>query len=78
MQQYLFLPVAQRLYSEDLGSYQTFGIRAFSAGADVRREAAFVPDVSIDEAFVCALARRCTVLGLSPEHLWDVVRDALA
>lgn len=60
-------------YSEDAGSYRTFGICALRDGDCAAR----VADVSLDPDFVAQLARRCTRSGLDPLHLPDVVEDAL-
>lgn len=38
----------------------------------------FISDVSLDRAFVEALARRCTAAQLDPCHLLDVVEDAIS
>lgn len=37
-----------------------------------------ISDVSLDRAFVEALARRCTAAQLDPCHLLDVVEDAIS
>lgn len=41
------------------------------------RSVAVIPDVSQDQLFVDRLAEKCTREELSPDHLLDVVLDAL-
>lgn len=47
------------------------------AGGDGRGHSAAVVHISCDREFVARLAERCTRGQLSPEHLMDVVQDAL-
>ncbi len=44
---------------------------------DDKGNAAVVPDISCDKAFVTRLAERCERGLLAPEQLLDVVMDAL-
>ncbi len=67
--------VEEQRYSPELSAYQSYGIAAIQA--EQNRRAAYVPDVSINRAFVSRLAKRCTDGKLSPIHLRDVVMDAL-
>ena len=77
MKQYLYIAVKELLYSDDLGEYTTYGIRALEYREGSLRETAFVSDVSVNHAFVKKLAADCTKHQLSPLHLLDVVLDRL-
>jgi len=70
-----YIVVGERRYSPELGVYRSYGILAVRA--DQKRRAAYVPDVSVDRAFVSRLAERCTNGQLSPIQLRDAVMDAL-
>ena len=65
---YTYRVVCQKLSAPELGPYITYGILA----------ARDLCDVSLDRAFVEALARRCTAAQLDPCHLLDVVEDAIS
>ena len=69
--------VKQRLYSADLGVYDTYGIIALEHNGAEWRECAFVSDVSVDPALAKRIAYDCTRYKLSPIHLFDVVCDYL-
>ena len=69
---YTYRVVCQKLSAPELGSYTTYGILA------AREVVQFISDVSLDRAFVEALARRCTAAQLDPCHLLDVVEDAIS
>lgn len=70
---YRYKTVKERLTHPDLGTYVSYGIRAYDDGV----VAAFVSDVSTDKHFVKELARKFTESQLSPCHLADVVTDAI-
>lgn len=46
-------------------------------GEDGRGHSTAVENISCDREFVARLAERCTRGQLAPEHLMDVVQDAL-
>ena len=72
-----YCAVRQRLFSEELGWYVTYGLRVLRARASVWADVAFVPDVSCNEAVAARIARQCTRRQLHPIHLLDVILDAL-
>lgn len=71
----LYIPIKQHLYQEALGHYSSYGIAVcrFPPG----RGGGLVPDVSPQLRFALCLALRCTLGGLDPAQLPDVVEDAL-
>ncbi len=71
----LYKTFEQRLFLEDWGYYQTYGIQCCSASTG--EVLAVIQDISTDRKFVTQLAKRCTRGQLSPLHFWDVVLDAL-
>lgn len=71
---YEYLPVEERLTSEDGEDYVSYGISA----RDAEKEIAFISDVSTNAEEVARLAKLCTERKLSPEHLRDVIEDFLA
>ena len=78
---FVYLTFRHSVRPEGGQDFPTFGIRCWKLGG----AAGAVPvvcgqvcDVSPNEAFVKALAGRCTREGLEPCHLPCVVEDALA
>ena len=71
---FLFLPVEQRLFSDDLGSYISFGIAVLD-GND--RTVFSVSDISTDKLLVADLCDHCNRFKLDPIHLFDVISDIL-
>ena len=67
-----------RCLSKELGPYTTYGILAARDLRGCQQVVQFISDVSLDRAFVEALARRCTAAQLDPCHLLDVVEDAIS
>ena len=68
-----YLPFLERLTSEELGEYTSYGIRAIRDGEVI----AAVSDVTADRVAAERLARLCTENGLSAEQLFDVIEDFL-
>lgn len=59
-------PVKERLYSDELGNYEAYGIRVIT-------EIATVSDVSQDGEQVDELCRQFNEQGISPLRLLDVI-----
>lgn len=53
----------------------SYGILAQRQTSQGWEAVAVAGDVSCDQAFVCALAEKCTAEQLEPLHLADVVQD---
>jgi len=70
---YNYIAVEEQLEHPDIGTYTSYGIKAMRENEDI----AFISDVSVNKAFVEALARCCTDLQLDPIHLFDVVEDVI-
>ena len=70
-QVYHYSVIEERLYTEELGEYTSFGLLV-SGAQDLR-----FSDVSPDREFVSALATRFNELQLSPTHLSEVIQDLL-
>lgn len=68
-----YFPFREELYSEELGRYESYGIRVVRHGRVVLR----LSDVSTEAARVISLCRRCTKGQLDPIHLRDVLEDVL-
>ena len=69
-----YQPFTEERRDADLGVYVTFGIRAVDERGNVVKT---VPDVSTNRSFVTSLCERCTMHGLAPIHLRDVVEDSI-
>lgn len=74
---YYYHCVKEERHLPEVGRYTTFGITALSHTKGRWRKLFYVADVSLDHSMVQELARKCTVLQLSPCHLMDVVEDAI-
>lgn len=74
---YTYRVVCQKLSAPELGPYITYGILAARDIRGCQQVVQFISDVSLDRAFVEALARRRTAAQLDPCHLLDVVEDAI-
>lgn len=72
-----YVPIKQRLFSPEIGSYQSFGLAAFQRSGLWWRKVAFLPDVSTSKPFVEQLARRYTHSQLHPIHLKEAVLNDL-
>ncbi len=72
---YRYLPIEERLHSDELGPFFTFGISVVNShGNEIDR----ISDVSTSRPAVDALCSKCTKLHLHPIHLRDVIDDFLA
>lgn len=72
---FLYLPVKQQLYQEDLGNYISYGIAAWELPAMHHTLCIFVPDVTPNRRDATRLSWQCTVGQLDPTQLEDVVED---
>lgn len=72
---FLYLPVKQQLYQEDLGIYTSYGIAAWELPAMHHTPCIFVPDVTPNRRDATRLSWQCTVGQLDPKQLEDVVED---
>lgn len=62
----------EKLYSEDIVVYETFGIK--STSFDEREKFSF-SDISVDEAEVTKLCEKCNELDVSPVHMTEIIED---
>ena len=70
---YIYLPLTQRLYTEEIGDYVSYGISVTKNGERIYE----VGDVTTDLDALSALCEKCTLLQLDPIHLEDVIYDFL-
>ena len=77
MGRFQFCPTKEVFDSPELGMYTAFGICVFEIRQGVAVKVDCIPDISVSERLVFALAERCTRLQLSPCHLRAVVMDIL-
>lgn len=71
---YRYVPFKEKLHSDELGTYISFGIKVFDS---LNCLITSVSDVSTNEAFVQDLCEKCTLHQLHPIHLLDVIEDNL-
>lgn len=71
---YRYVPFKEKLYSDEFGTYISFGIKAFDS---LNCSITSVSDVSTNEVFVQDLCEKCTLYQLHPIHLLDVIEDNL-
>ena len=71
---YRYVPVRETLSSDELGTYDTYGISVRTT----EEEISFVRDVSTEFEEIQYLTNVCTEKQLDPEHLSDVLEDFLA
>lgn len=71
---FVYIPIEEKLYTPELGSYRSYGIRVENEAGDT---VAVLSDISLDKKRVSELAKRCTTGKLAPEHLRDVVLDSI-
>ena len=69
-----YISFREALHSDELGDYESFGIRVLTASGE---EIAAVSDVSPDGALVDELCRRCNEDAISPLHLLDVIERSI-
>lgn len=70
----LYLPFQEKLYSDELGCYISFGIQAIDAPG---HKACSVSDVSVNRWLVLRFCLLFTLFQLRPLHLPDAVIDLL-
>ncbi len=68
---YFYEAVSEKLVSDELGEYVTYGIRCSQNSVEM----AFVSDVSVDEKEVKSLVAHFNSDQLDPLHLYDVLED---
>lgn len=68
---YRYLTEKEELFSEDLGTYTSFGIRIYQES----QELSFISDISPDAKYVRDLAQRCTEHQLDPIHFFDIIEN---
>ena len=66
--------VEERRFSEDIGSYTVFGIRAIDKEGNEIRYCADVSPCEVDAKRLCDM---CNAFQLSPLHLLDFIEDNL-
>lgn len=69
-----YLPFPEKLYSDELGDYLSFGIRATDAAG---HEICSVSDVSVNGQLVRYYCHLFTLCRLQPIHLLDAIVDRL-
>lgn len=72
---FLYLPVKQQLYREDLGTYTSYGITAWKLPWLYRQPCVLVSDVTLDRRAAVHLCWQCTSGQLDPRQLKDVVEN---
>lgn len=70
---YLYVAVKHSLYSDELGKYESYGIKVNADGIDV----GFIGDVSTEYDVADKLCALCNENQLSPDHLSEIVEDML-
>lgn len=69
-----YIPCGEKLNSDELGIYASFGMKILDKCGDVLL---FISDVSPNKQFIHALCSLCTHHQLSPIHIYDVIADIL-
>lgn len=72
-----YIAVSEKLETPELGRYVTYGIAGFDSGDIDTSPVIFISDVSTDAIFVSRLAEICTLEQLHPNHLLDVIFNAI-
>ena len=70
---FLYLPIRERLSSDEFGEYVTYGIKALRN----TRKIIFISDISPSFSFAVSICLKFTLMQLSPIHLLDVLNDIL-
>ena len=72
-----YIPVQERLFSDDIGFYVSYGIRAVKETETEAEEIICISDVCTERDTVDNLTSLCTKLQMDPVHLLDVIEDFL-
>lgn len=70
--------VKETLRSQEIGTYQTFGVGAYRSCQERLKRVALVSDVFLEQEAAERFVKRCNQLQLDPSHLLDVIEDALS
>ena len=71
---YRYVPFKEKLYSDEIGTYISFGIKVVDP---LNRPITSVSDVSTNKVVVTKICKQCTLYRLHPIHLLDVIEDNL-
>lgn len=74
---YRYLPIKEKVVSEDLGTYTTYGIRVVYETESQSTEFGCMSDVFTDFDRSMRFAQLCTKEQLDPIHLLDVIENFL-
>lgn len=72
---FLYLPVEQTLFTEELGAYRSFGLHVLRDFDGSNQEITFFQDVSTDRALIEQLSVLLNKLQLDPIHIRDIIED---
>ena len=71
---FLYVTFKERLFSDDIGFYDSYGIKATD---ESNNNILTVSDVSVNESFVNELCRCFNLYQLDPVHLSDALDNAV-
>lgn len=74
---YRYLLNEGSFYLPDVGAYQSYGLNVVAEEAGAETLLSVIQDISVDRAFVEALAQTFEQQQLEPIHLPDVLEDVL-
>ena len=74
---YQYLPIQNEVFSPEIGTYQTFGLRVLRMQDGKDQETMIFSDISTDFLFILRLASLLTEKQLDPLHLLDVLSDII-
>lgn len=74
---YRYLMNEGSFYLPEIGAYQSYGLNVVAEQAGAETLLAVVEDISVDKAFVQALAEMFEQGQLEPIHLMDVLENVL-
>ena len=74
---YRYLPVKETASSDELGTYDTWGIRVSHITESDSKEIRYISDVSVNYDSVELFTRLCNEQQLDPIHLSDAIDDIL-
>lgn len=74
---YRYLPIKETAFSDELGTYDTWGIRVSHITESDSKEIGYIPDVSVNYGLVEHFTRLCNEGQLDPIHLHDAIDDIL-
>lgn len=74
---YTYQTIQESIHHPDIGLYDSFGVCVYQEMGNIQKKVAQISDIFLQRNRMETLVERCNTLQLDPQHLFDVIEDAL-